>query len=244
MQPLITHLTHQRRIAYPSTETADDINAFIESRALEHTGRLEDEFVQRAVSLGVESGMVLDVGTRVGLIALKILWQSENYYAIGMDTSGLMIERARETAAAWGLGERAFFQVGDARRMRFKSGYFDLVVSDSSLHRFDDSLPVLSEIRRVMKPRGALLIRDFRRPGRLRMKKQIEDTTRVFGARMRSQVEVALRTAYTRDELSSAVRAAGLERTSVAESDERHIMIERRGETDPNSWITAREQYR
>ena len=188
--------------------------------------------------------MVLDVGARVGLIALKILWQSENYYAIGMDNSGLMIERARETAAAWGLGERAFFQVGDARRMRFKGGYFDLVVSDASLHRFDDSLSVLSEIRRVMKPSGALLIRDFRRPSRLRMKKQIKDTTRAFGERMRSQVEVALRTAYTRDELSSAVQAAGLERTSVAESDERHIMIERRGETDPNSWITAREQYR
>ena len=244
VQSLVTRLTHPQRIAYPSTETADDINALIESRALEYPGRLEDEFGQRAVSLGVESGMVLDVGTRVGLIALKILWQSENYSAIGMDTSGPMIERAQETATAWGLRERTFFQLGDARRMRFKSGYFDLVISDSSLHRFDDSLSVLSEIRRVMKPKGALLIRDFRRPSRLHMKKQIEDTTRVFGARMRSQVEVALRSAYTRDELSSVVRAAGFERTSVAESDERHIMIERRGETDPNSWITAREQYR
>lgn len=200
--------------------------------------------MQRAVSLGVESGMVLDVGTRVGLIALKILWQSENYYAIGLDTSGPMIERARETATAWGLGERAFFQLGDARRMRFKSGYFDLVVSDSSLHRFDDSLSVLSEIRRVMKPTGALLIRDFSRPSRLQMKAMIKDTTSKFGERMRTQVEVTLRSAYTRDELYSAVQAAGLERTNVTGSDEKHIMIERRGETDPNSWITAREQYR
>ncbi len=244
MQSLLTRLTHQRRAAYPSPETADGLDAFIDSRALEYPGKLEDEFVQRAVSLGVESGMVLDVGTRVGLIALKILWQSENYYAIGMDTSGPMIERARETATAWGLGERAFFQLGDARRMRFKSGYFDLVVSDSSLHRFDDSLSVLSEIRRVMKPTGALLIRDFSRPSRLQMKAMIKDTTSKFGERMRTRVEVALRSAYTRDELYSAVQAAGLERTNVAGSDEKHIMIERRGETDPNSWITAREQYR
>lgn len=243
-QSLLTRLTHQRRAAYPAPETADGLDAFIDSRALEYPGKLDDEFVQRAVSLGVESGMVLDVGTRVGLIALKILWQSENYYAIGLDTSGPMIERARETATAWGLGERAFFQLGDARRMRFKSGYFDLVVSDSSLHRFDDSLSVLSEIRRVMKPTGALLIRDFSRPSRLQMKAMIKDTTSKFGERMRTQVEVTLRSAYTRDELYSAVQAAGLERTNVTGSDEKHIMIERRGETDPNSWITAREQYR
>src|SRR5439155_20757156 len=101
---------------------------------------------QRALGLGVESGMILDVGTRVGLVVLKMLWQNENFFAIGMDMSGLLIERARETAQAWELGERAFFQVGDARKMRLKTGYFDLVISDSTLHVFDDPLSVLREI--------------------------------------------------------------------------------------------------
>jgi ubiquinone/menaquinone biosynthesis C-methylase UbiE len=240
---LFTHLTHPRRIPFPSTETAGDIDAFIDSRALEYPTKLEDEFVERAVNLGVESGMVLDVGTRAGLVALKILWQNENFYAIGMDTSGAMVERARETAAAWELGDRAFFQLGDARRMRFKAGYFDLVVSDSSLHRFDDSLAVLAEIRRVMKPKGALLIRDFRRPGRFQMKAEIEQAASRFGARMRPQIESALRAAYTRNELDSFLRTTGLESVSVVESDRGYVMIERRGETDPNSWIKVREQY-
>ena len=89
--------------------------------------------------------MVLDVGTRAGLIVLKILWQNENFFSIGVDSSSAMIDRARETATAWGLGERAFFQVGDARRMRLKTGYFDLVVSDGVFHRFPDPVSVLSE---------------------------------------------------------------------------------------------------
>ena len=55
----------------------------------------------------------------------------------------MMIDRARETAAAWDLEDRAFFQVGDARKMRFKTAYFDLVISDSTLHVFDDPLSVL-----------------------------------------------------------------------------------------------------
>jgi ubiquinone/menaquinone biosynthesis C-methylase UbiE len=239
---LVSHLTHPRRAGFQVSETAADIDAFIDSRTLEYPSRLEDEFVNHALNLGVESGMVLDVGTRVGLIALKILWQNENFYAIGMDTSGRMIERARETASAWGLGERAFFQVGDARRMRFKTGYFDLIVSDSSLHRFDDSLSVLSEIRRVMKPKGALLIRDFGRPGRFRMKTRIAEAVSNFGPGLRPQLEGILRAAYTRAELESIVQAAGLENVVVSES-KGSVRIERRGETDPNSWVTAREQY-
>lgn len=239
----VSRLVHPRRIATPELESTDEIDAFIDSRALEYPARLDDALVERALKLGVAGGMVLDVGTRVGLILLKILWQNENFYAIGMDASGPLIERARETANAWGLGERAFFQVGDARRMRFKSGYFDLVVSDSSLHRFDDPVAVLAEIRRVLKPRGALLIRDVRRPSRFQMVKCIEQQSVRYGSRMRPQIEAALRAAYTLDEFDRVLQDSGLERARLIEFDNDHIAIEREGETDPNSWITAREQY-
>src|SRR5215467_328629 len=130
----LSRLTHSARIESQELETADEIDAFIDSRALEFPTKIEDEFVQRALGLGVDGGMILDVGTRVGLIPLKILWQSESFYAIGMDRSSTMIDRARETASAWNLGDRAFFQVGDARKMRLKTEYFDLVVSDATLH--------------------------------------------------------------------------------------------------------------
>src|SRR5215472_3159793 len=129
----LTRLTHSARIEAPELETAEQIDAFIDSRALEFPTKIEDEFVQRALGLGVEGGMILDVGTRVGLIPLKILWQNESFYAIGMDRSSTMIDRARETASAWKLEDRAFFQVGDARKMRLKTRYFDLVVSDATL---------------------------------------------------------------------------------------------------------------
>src|SRR5436309_5413353 len=165
---LLSRLIHPARVESPELDRPDEIDAFIDSRSLEHPAKIEDDFVRRALALGVEGGMILDVGTRVGLIALKILWHNENFYAIGMDRSGTMVERARETAIAWGLGERAFFQVGDARRMRFKTAYFDLVISDSTLHCFDDPVSMLREISRVLKPKGALLIRDLQRPNHLK----------------------------------------------------------------------------
>ncbi len=239
----IARLTYPPRQIPQRPDTADDLAAFIDSRALEHATKLEDDFAERARRLGVESGMVLDVGTRVGLIALKVLWNNENFFSIGVDSSSAMIDRARETATAWGLSERAFFQVGDARQMRLKSNYFDLVVSDDALHRFDDPVSVLSEIGRMLKPNGALLIRDVCRPNRFRMSKLLDEQTRHYGSRMRPQIETAMRAAYTAKELQKILRASGLTGARLVEMDELHIGIEREGVTDPNSWVSAREQY-
>ena len=239
----LSRLTHTRRIETRELETPEQIDAFIDSRAREYPARIEDEFVQRALGLGVDAGMILDAGTRAGLTPLKILWQNEDFYAIGIDRSGPMIERARETAKAWNLDERAFFQVGDARRMRLKTAYFDLVISDSTLHCFDDPLSVLTEINRVLKPKGALLIRELLRPNRLSMAKTIDEQTARYGQRMRDHVERALQAAFTREELENLVSASGLERTRIVQVDEHHVVVERTGESDPNSWITARQQY-
>ena len=240
----IANIVYSARIESSFHESSEDITAFIQSRTLPYPTQLEDDFAKRALSLGVESGMVLDVGTRVGLAALKLLWQNENFYSIGIDSSGPMIEHARATAQAWELGERAVFQVGDARKMRFKTAYFDLVISDSTLHRFDAAGAVFREIQRVLKPKGALLIRDFRRPNRFRMSKQIREHSARFGGAMCRQIETALRAAYTDAELMRFVDDAHLQDIKMVETDPDYITIERRGETDPGSWIIAREQYR
>lgn len=241
---MISGLLYPKRLASVEQDTPGGVDAFIDSRALAYPTQLEDEFIKRALNLGVENGMILDVGTRVGLISLKMLWQSEDFFAIGLDESTMMVDRARETANAWGLGERAFFQVGDARRMRFKMAYFDIVVSDCMLHRFDDAVAVLREIQRVAKPKGAIFIRDFRRPNRFQMAKRIQTETERFGKPMKQHLENALRSAYTLQELGHMVAASGLLGTRVVEIGSGFIGIERPGQTDPNSWVKVREQYR
>ena len=239
-QPLI----YPSRLPFPSEISADDIQAFIDSRAREYASTLEDEFAARALNLGIESGIVLDAGTRVGLVALKIVWRNENMVAMGLDISGPLVERARETATAWELSERAVFQVGDPRHMRFKSGYFDLIVSDCSLHRFDNVVAVLKEIGRVLKPKGALLIRDYSRPNRLKMIGRIQQQAQRLGEAMRPQLEQSIQAAYTPDEIRQAVGEAGLGGIRVDVSDPDYFVLERRGKTDPSSWVSVREQYR
>jgi ubiquinone/menaquinone biosynthesis C-methylase UbiE len=112
------------------------------------------------------------------------------------------------------------------------------------LHRFDDARAVVREIQRVLKPKGALLIRDFRRPNRFRMTKHIREHSARFGDTMHRQIETAIRAAYTKAELMRIVHDAHLQGIQMVETDPNYIMVERRGETDPGSWIIAREQYR
>ena len=69
----MANLFYPSRAESPSLDSAEDVAAYIESRSLPYPAQLEDDFARRALALGVESGMVLDVGTRVGLIALIMM---------------------------------------------------------------------------------------------------------------------------------------------------------------------------
>ena len=64
-----------------------------------------------------------------------------------------------------------------------------------------------------------------------------------FGARLRGR-HTAFQAAYTPEEIQHAIQESGLTGSRLDDSDPDYIYIERRGETDPGSWVTAREQYR
>jgi hypothetical protein len=74
------------------------------------------------------------------------------------------------------------------------------------------------------------------------MHRTVEAHTARYGQQMRGHIETALRAAFTRGEIEQVVESSGLERVRLVE-DEFHYIIERTGESDPNSWIKAREQY-
>ena len=239
---ILSRLIHTARVLPDQADVSDEeVEAWVDAAALEYFSEQDQEFVERALALGIDSGMVLDVGSQLGLIPLKILWQKDDLFGIGLQRLGKIAERARETADAWELGERMFFQVGDPHQMKFKSDYFDLMVSDAALHRFVNPLEVLVEINRVTKPSGAILIRDLLRPSSLRLSRHLADHGRHYTGRLRSAFEASVRAGFTRRELNDLVGAARL-RARVS-SDRTHVFIERRGSNDPSSWIAEREKY-
>ena len=80
----------------------------------------------------------------------------------GLDRSHYLISRARRLAKKQGAD--ISFSEGDARRLRFSDDEFEFVyIAGNSFGYFEseeDDVAVLAEVRRVLKPRGQLLV-DF-----------------------------------------------------------------------------------
>lgn len=119
--------------------------------ALRFVRRSAERLVElAAVSPGAR---VLDVATGTGFVALAAAAQvGAGGSVTGIDLSPAMLERARHKAAAAGLA--VTFQVGDAERLEFADGSFDLVLCASSLFFVPDMICAVREWRRVLAPGG------------------------------------------------------------------------------------------
>lgn len=74
---------------------------------------------------------------------------------VGLDISDEMIARARETSRDF---ENLLFVWGSAEQIPWEENYFDKALSIEAFYYFPDQERVLSELLRVMAPRGKLFI--------------------------------------------------------------------------------------
>ena len=108
---------------------------------------------------------VLDVGTGPGYLALAASnLVGPDGGAVGIDASPEMIDRARTRAAR--QGSRAEYLVAAAESLPFDDHTFDVVVSRLVFHHLpgDVKAAALSEMARVLKPGGRILIVDMASP--------------------------------------------------------------------------------
>lgn len=118
------------------------------------------------------SETVLDVGCGRGLLLNAVakrldkggkvvgldLWQES-------DLSGNTAEQTLENARLEGVAECVEIHTGDMRQMPFEAETFDAVVSSMAIHNIPDAegrKQAISEIVRVLKPGGRVLLQDFR----------------------------------------------------------------------------------
>ena len=66
-----------------------------------------------------------------------------------------MIESAQKK-----LGEKVILEVGDAEKLPYAENQFDIVICNASFHHYPNPDRVLSEIKRVLKIEGILILGD------------------------------------------------------------------------------------
>lgn len=101
---------------------------------------------------------VLEIAVGTGLAFQELVLANPSGRTEGIDLTEPMLERARRKVA--GLPGRHRLRVGDAHRLDFEDGTFDLVVNN---YMFDllpehDFAPILAEMRRVLRPGGRLVL--------------------------------------------------------------------------------------
>lgn len=113
------------------------------------------------------SGRVLDVGAGSGRAAIGVLLARPQATATGVDIysgywgiDGNTPERFMKNAEIAGVTRRAAARVGDMRDLPFGDEEFDAVVSSYAIDhlRRVDRPKAISEIARVLKPRGEFLL--------------------------------------------------------------------------------------
>ena len=105
--------------------------------------------------MGIEAGdRILEVGVGTGI---NTSLYPKNCRITGIDLSSSMLEKARERVAREGLRNVRLLEM-DAARLTFADDSFDIVYAPYLVSVVPDPVQVASEMRRVCRPGGKIII--------------------------------------------------------------------------------------
>lgn len=218
----------------PEIEVMDDseeVEAYASASAQAFLARIDDSFVEHALRLASKRprGRALDVGTGPGQIVLKLAYRLSLWKFTGVDSSPGMIQQARASLASAinELAGRVKFQVADGNRLAFPDASFDFVMCNSVLHHLAEPHNLLGEMARLVKPNGAILLRDLRRPSRLKYPFHVRWHGRKYSGTMYKLYCDSVHAAYTAPELQHLLNSSPLYGARVFTHRSTHLGIER-----------------
>jgi len=105
--------------------------------------------------IGKGSKCILDVSCGTGEFLQEMKQKRPNAELYGVDISEKMIEVARKKLP------NVRFSVGNVHDLRYKSNYFDCVITTEAFHHYYDQQKALGEMARVAKNGGKVIVSDI-----------------------------------------------------------------------------------
>lgn len=113
---------------------------------------------------------ILDLATGTADLAIAVAKYNPQAHIIGMDISEKMLEIGKTKIDKQGLGNQIELRFGDAANLPFEDNTFDVVTVAFGVRNFEDLDKGLSEIQRVLKPKGMAYILEFSMPDKFPVK--------------------------------------------------------------------------
>ena len=152
------------------------------------------------------------MGTGTGFVAIEVakLLEGTGRQVVGMDLSAAMLALAAENATEAGLNSVLTWREGDVKAMPFDDGEFDLIVSNDSLHHWEDPLQVFDQIARVLKADGRCIVHDSKRLQRRWPWLFVKTISLSIPRDFRAHWWNSIKSSYTADELRSILERSRL----------------------------------
>lgn len=107
--------------------------------------------------------IILDIATGTGDFAIEAL-SLKPTKIIGIDISEGMLAVGKEKIASKGLDQIITLQLGDSENLSFDDNFFDAYTVGFGVRNFENLEKGLSEMLRVLKPKGRAVILEFSKP--------------------------------------------------------------------------------
>ncbi len=160
-----------RRVDIPRTVSFEGIEDPQASRAYDRISmwpqfRLLRRMIAGKLASHRPSGTLADIGCGPGYLAMLIAQKHPDLQVLGLDSAHEMIKAAESNASKRGLSGRLKFRQGDVGHLPLPEESLDFALSTFSLHHWSDPSSGITEIHRVLRPGGQLLLFDLRRDSR------------------------------------------------------------------------------
>jgi ubiquinone/menaquinone biosynthesis C-methylase UbiE len=176
---------------------------------------------------GIEAPRAIDLGTGTAQIPALMLERRLDLEVVGIDLAESMLALARRRVLAANVASRCELVRMDAKAVPLDGG-FDLVMSNSTAHHIPEPAAMFAEIARLVRPGGAVIVRDLFRPSNRRdALATVERVAPHDSPRQKKLLFDSLCAALTVDEVRALCARVGLDGLRIEIVSDRHWTAER-----------------
>jgi len=200
-------------------------------------------FAETVINLSPSFGSFLEIGTGSGRDAILVAKNTLNVRLTAVDLSDAMLKLAASNACTERVEHKIDFIKADAKGLPFSEGTFDAVFSHNMLHHLAQPEMMLSEIKRVVKSDGAIVIRDLIRYSEFANAVCVNILGVNYSKNMKEEYRKSLLAAFSKQEWLGLMDTVDMSGLRLTQQFMTHVSIERSSERRRPDYIKVVHPY-
>jgi len=163
-----------------------------------------------------EDVSILDLGCGTSKIPIGILKERHSCKICGLDISSNALKVAAKNIREKAVEDKISLLRANAKLLPFKDNAFDMVICSEMIHHQKDPVFLLKEMKRVVKSKGTIVIRDLIRPlSKIILNLYVGVFGLPYNKLMKKEYRESLYSAFTINEYKEMLACAGIKKAKI-----------------------------